>query len=63
MPWVHRVNELQAHPQVPTQQPVLFFRSQERIQSIQQQLSHCRLCKVFDAPIKPTLEQVRVIGA
>ena len=28
----------------------------------QQKLCHCRLSKVFNAPIQPTLEQVRGIG-
>ena len=37
MHWVHGVNELQAHLEMPTQQPVLLFRSQERVEPIQQQ--------------------------
>ena len=48
---------------MPTQQPVLLFHRQERVKPVQQQLSHLRLSKVFDAPIQSTLEQVRVIGS
>ena len=48
---------------MPTQQPVLFFHSQERVKPVQQQLRYCRLSKVFDTALQPTLEQVRVIGA
>ena len=54
---------LEAHPQVPTQQPVLLFHRQEWVKSVQQQFSHSRLSKVFDAPIEPTLEEVRGIGS
>ena len=54
---------LKAYPQVPTRQPVLLFHSQEWVKTVQQQLSHRRLIKVFDAPLEPLLEQVRVVVA
>ena len=54
---------LEAHSLVSTQQPVLLFHRQVRVKPVQQQLSHSRLSKVFDAPIQPTLEEVRVVVA
>ncbi|WP_413440133.1 hypothetical protein [Synechococcus sp. MIT S1220] len=47
--------ELKAHPQVPSNQPVLLCFSQKRGKPVQKQLLHCRLPKVLNPATKPTL--------
>ena len=44
-----------------TQPPVLACLGQERIKPMQQQLSHSKPSKLFDAPVRSTPDQVRVI--
>ena len=48
---------------MPRHDPVTFIPGNEGVKAVQQQLSHCRLSKVIDAAIQPTLEGVRVIGS
>ena len=60
---VHGVNELEAHPEVPSQQPVLLLCGEERVEPIQEQLFHLCHSKLLHPLGQQASEGIRVIGA